>query len=534
MRFMTPLTFALLFPSILVSLALAQPKRPEPAPSKVSADKSKLNPQEGGKDEVTSLRQNIAGQQLRDDLEQFRSLLKQEWILSNLNDADFDAAITSIARDADVGMTVAELTLRLQRVLAMSSDGHAAMGQFPGAMQTIEGVRPDFLIDISGEGYTAYRVEQAAGDPINPKRKHRFVPLKEGYPHLLAIDGLPVSDWVQAAEPYISRRPRLAMRWRAMRILQELPFLRRELHLPNPATIRLRLASTDRKSEIELDAPTNRYQRWHLKVPRPDSSILDGNIGYLWISNAASGGVEAIVKAMPKLRVTRGLIVDLRDNTGGTGLDTLQVMAAYLLPLDQPRLAVGQIVQWQGDRQATNTAEVAIDAVGLSAESRRIITSFQDVVKRGWRPPQGRSTESRVVFLARSEAEPDLFPYNHELFPKTYSYTAPVVVLFNHRCFSAAELFLAGIRELPGVTLVGSTTTAGGGGSPEFFRLQHSGLDVILSQSVFVRADGTLIDGHGIAPDVVVEGDWRDYLDGQDRMLEKAIEVLEGNILGRK
>ncbi len=535
MRFNATLALECLLSVILLSSSFAQQTTPATASPEVAANQPKAEPStESNPHTVATLGRDIKGQDLLDDLDQFRRLLKQEWILSNLNGADFDAAIDTIARDAQVGMTIAELTFRLQRVLAMGVDGHAAIGQFPVAMQTVQGVRPDFLIDMTGDGYTAYRVEHAAGGPVNPKLKHRFVPLKEGYPHLLAIDGKPMAEWVRAAAPYIYLGPDLGVRWRALRILQELPFLRRELHLPDSPSIRVRLASADLKDEVELDAPTNRYQRWHFAVPKPDWRILDGSFGYLWVRNPASGGAETIVEAMPKMRDTRGLIIDLRDNGGGAGLDTLQLMDGYLLPPDQPRLGIGEIVHWEGEAWATNTGEVSADSEGLSVDGRQFLAAFKEGFKREWQPPKGRAVESRTVFLARAEAEPKLFPYNFERWPKAYSYTAPVVVLFNHRCFSAAEIFLAGIREVPGVTLVGSASTAGGAGSPEFFRLRHSGLDVIISQNVFVRADGTLIDGSGIVPGVVVEPDADYYLGVRDRMLERAIEVLKGKIEVRK
>ncbi len=527
--------FGIFLLALLASPALAEQSATEPSAPTVATDELKAQaPEETDAHTPATLVGKIKGQPLLDDLDQFRTLLKCEWILSNLNDADFDAAIDDIAREAPVGMSIAELTIRLQQVLAMGGDGHAGIGQFSGAMQTVPGVRPDFLIDIRGDGYTAYLVEHAAGGPINPKLEHRFVPLRAGYPLLLAIDGRPIAEWVQASSSFICKRPDLGVRWQAMRILQESPFLRRELHLPDSSTIRVRLASPDGKDEVEIDAPTNSHQRWHFAVPKPDWRILEGNIGYLWVQDPASGGAETIVRGMPELRKTRGLVIDLRDNVGGAGLDTLQLICDYLLPPERPRIAIGQIIHWRGDRWHTNTGEVSANTVGLSAEGRRFLAAFEQRFERKWQPPKGRATEPRTVFLARAEAEPDLFPYKIDRWPKAYTYTAPVVVLFNHRCFSAAEIFLAGIRRLPGVTLVGSAGTAGGGGSPEFFRLRHSRLDVILSATAFVRSDGTLIDGRGIVPDVVVEPDADSYLSGPDRMLERAVDVLEEKIRVRK
>jgi len=517
----------------IASPAQSKPQAPGPTSPTATNEGREGRTSDGDEAQTTTLLRTIKDQALLEDLEQFRSLLKREWMLSNLNDADFDAAIDAIAREAPGGLTLVELTTRLQRVLAMGRDGHAAMGQLSVAMQAAPGVRPNFLIDLDGDGYTAYLAQPAGEGAVHPAYDHRFVPLRPGYPRLLALDGKPMAEWVRGASPFICKRTDLGVRWRAMRLLQELPFVRREMQRPESPTIRVRLASRDGSDEIEIDAPTNLYQRWHTPVPKPPWRVLDGNVGYLWIDNPAGGAVERIIRAMPELRDTKGLVIDLRDNPGGAGLETLQLLAPYLLPPDSPRIAVGQVVRWRGDRWYTNTGEVSATAEGLSAEGRSFLADFERKFEPKWQPPAGRATEARTVFLVRPEAEPDLFPYNHERWPDAFPYPAPVVVLFNHRCFSAAELVLAGLAELPGVTLVGTATTDGGGGSPRDFRLRHSKLDVTLSGSVFVRRDGRPIDGRGIGPDVVVEPDADDYLGDRDRMLERAVEVLEEKIRTR-
>src|SRR5687768_4472371 len=85
-----------------------------------------------------NLGQRIAGKALVDDLQQRRSILKEQWILSNLNDADFDVALARIGQDAEAGMTLGELTLRLQRVIAMGADGHAEMTRLLPALRSTQ------------------------------------------------------------------------------------------------------------------------------------------------------------------------------------------------------------------------------------------------------------------------------------------------------------------------------------------------------------------------------------------------------------
>jgi hypothetical protein len=478
----------------------------------------------------------IQGQALLDDVEEVRSLIKREWTLSNLTNADFDAALDAIAKDAPMGMTITELAFRLQRVLALGADGHARVGQFGDALQTVPGPRPNFLIDLAGNRYVALRIEHDPISRVNPWQNYRFAPLRDGYPYLVALDGVPVARYVEAAMPFVCQGTPTARRWRATELLRDLPALRREMKLPSPAHILVKLASTDGKSEVEFSAPVARDRRHAFQVPRPAESRLvdDEDFGYLWLGDCLGLGVKTFLQEWPKLQKTKGLILDLRDNEGGM-LQLLDEVAARLLPTDRPRKAVGTWVNPKGDRHTfSGGLEVTPDTHGLSAAGRAVVTDFKKWFKPAWRPPKGRETESRIHLLARFDAESGLRG-NDPGRPKTPGYDKPVVVLFNHRTFSAAEIFAASLRRLDNVTLVGTATTAGGGGTESWRApLKHSRLRLILASGVYLRADGTLIDGRGVAPDIVVEPDADTYIGGRDRMLDKAIEALKMKAGGRK
>ena len=321
--------------------------------------------------------------------------------------------------------------------------------------------------------------------------------------------------------------------------MRDLPALRREMGLPNPPTIRVTLATADGKSEIEIDALTARDRRFPLAVPKPGGFRIlnDGGadwekIGYFWVRDCYSAGAKAVADAMPNVRDTKGIIVDLRDNEGGS-LEPLEILAAHLLPADKPRRAVGTNVVW-ADRGEIYGAVVTPDTKGLSDAGKRVVADFRTQFKSAWQPPKGRQTETLTELLARKESEPNLAPYNSEHFPKAFHYTGQVVVLYNHRCFSAAEITLDALRDFDNVTLVGTPTTAGGAGDGERHQLANSKLDVILAKDVHLRADGTLIDGVGVAPDVVAQPDGDTYTGGRDRMLDVAIDVLRKKIAAKK
>jgi hypothetical protein len=194
----------------------------------------------------------IQGRAMLDDVEEVRSLIKREWMLPNLTNADFDAALDAVAKDAPVGMTVAELAFRLQRIVALGADGHARVGQFGDALRTVPGPRPNFLIDLAGDRYVALKIEHDPISRVNPSQNYRFAPLRDGYPYLVAIDGVPVARYAEAAMPFVCQGTPTARRWRATELIRDLPVLRREMKLPNPPHILVKLASADGDSEVEF------------------------------------------------------------------------------------------------------------------------------------------------------------------------------------------------------------------------------------------------------------------------------------------
>lgn len=479
-------------------------------------------------------------QEALQDVAQFRDLLKREWMLANLNDANFAAALDQVERGIGDRRSVAELTLQLHRVLCLGRDGHAQMQNLLRAFDTVKGVNPKFILEPCGDRYIAYLPEHVAAGRVNPNISHRFVLLKDGYPYLESIDGVPIETWIKAVDPYVPRAPELARRFHCTRYLTlRLPFFRRELKLPPSPTVRVRLVSQNGADKIDLDATfTGAYS--HLNVPKPDWEILDGNIGYLSLPTPAGDVTAMIVAIMPKLRSTKGLVLDLRGNQGGAGTENLRFMASYLVSPNQPHVVAGQFVRWKDARKTGWMNGTFLDLDGLDDESRAssrgltdhgraALSEFATQHPLAWKPPTHRETATAYLLLSRLEAEPAIYPYNQALFPQdTYYYDKPVVVLFDHRCFSAGEIFVAGMRSLPNVTLIGTPTTACGGGATGSFTLANSRLNVWLTNMVYASADGQLLDGIGIRPDIVATPEVGYYLGTSDRMLDKAIEVLKG------
>ena len=91
------------------------------------------------------------------------------------------------------------------------------------------------------------------------------------------------------------------------------------------------------------------------------------------------------------------------------------------------------------------------------------------------------------------------------------------------RCFSATDVFLAGLKQLDGVTLMG---TPSGGGSARSVSFDLGAARVRLASMASFQPDGQLFDGNGVQPDKVVEATPEFFIGGTDAVLASAVQFL--------
>jgi C-terminal processing protease CtpA/Prc len=110
--------------------------------------------------------------------------------------------------------------------------------------------------------------------------------------------------------------------------------------------------------------------------------------------------------------------------------------------------------------------------------------------------------------------------------PDMYYYAKPVVVLMDGHCFSATDVFLAAVKDRPNVTLI-KMASAGSSGVPQTFLYPGKTFGVRISQALTYQADGTLLEGNGVEPDIVVEPTPAFFTGGQDAALARAIATVQ-------
>lgn len=233
-------------------------------------------------------------------------------------------------------------------------------------------------------------------------------------------------------------------------------------------------------------------------TPTPDTTgeelvraeVLPNGIGFLKIDGFVGTRIADVLdQAMSRLKVTDGLIIDLRSNGGG----------------DQ---SGDRILRWLSEKSIT-----------------RYFTSPR-------RSDYLLSARSEYALLAPSTSEPDFYEWVAKTVAPTEksegTYAGkPVVVMISPNCFSACDTFVAAIKANNLATIVGEAT-GGGTGTPLVFELPVSAMKFRYSVVRGMTALKTRIEGVGTEPDIVAEMKYEDLgLDATaDSQTLKAIEVI--------
>ena len=198
--------------------------------------------------------------------------------------------------------------------------------------------------------------------------------------------------------------------------------------------------------------------------------ILNDNVGYIRITHFNEDDMmDDFPAVLNSVSGTQGLIIDVRNNTGG---DSENVDAVVRLFIDAPMV-------WP----------LAFNADGI-----------------------------------RVEPWPDITPYGTRS-----QYVNPIVVLINGASLSSGELFPEVLKQLPNVTVVGDTTAGASCNDRKQFtgdRRLPSGKLVHIPTWCICRYDGVPWETIGISPDIRVEQTEEDIRQGRDRQLEYAIDLL--------
>jgi C-terminal processing protease CtpA/Prc len=249
--------------------------------------------------------------------------------------------------------------------------------------------------------------------------------------------------------------------------LAESPWISSEKLQPDAGLVRIKTFYPDRAERMALD-----------KRNAPDSD---------WekLNQKARKELET---AMTAVQDCRTIIIDLRDNGGGT--DAIgRAVASYFLPPG----SIYYSLQWRNCP--------FIRAHHADLDFRHLPTD----IKGDWYP---------VSVDQLSEKAP------HPLYDKQ------VILITDEGCFSATSDFISAMKaDNPHVRIVGRPENAGAGGPRQLGTLKHSEIQIWGSTCRVYRPDGNLLEGNPVMPDVPVEWTRDDVVKGCDPDVAAALDL---------
>jgi len=434
-------------------------------------------------------------------LDTFKVAIDERWSYRYAKDANFDAAIGDLRKRIDGGISLNEFGIELQKIIALGVDGHARVAGY----ELPSGGRLPFLIEPEGERFVAF-------DP------GRRAFLAEGFPFLTKIDRKGVAQWCEAASVLVSKGSPQYIRYRCLGQLREFDYWRKVMNMPNKATVEIELEDKEGMRHKTLTLPIAKSLPIYGVWPTGGSRLLKGNIGYLRLPDMVKAtSVPEIKRWMPEFRDTAGLIVDVRDNNGGDR-DALLLLYSYLAAPDAPpRVFTAAAYRLHSDHKESYLAEnhrmYRADAKAWAPNERQAVAKFANVFKPQWELPKGQFSDWHYMALNRLD-DPDV-----------YYYDKPVIVLMNAKSFSSTDIFLAGLKGMKNVLLLG-TPSSGGSAFSQQILLGATPLRLRIGTMASFQSDGKLFDGNGIHPDVLLEPVPEYYIGGHDNVLEEAVKRI--------
>ncbi len=294
---------------------------------------------------------------------------------------------------------------------------------------------------------------------------------------LVAIDDMPVIEYGnQYVVPYI---PSSTPQWSNAYSFNSVNLTKGYRGVPVKLTFR-------NGNDKSFDITDNRQSPWG--IVNPDMSIkfdtLPGNIGLLRIPTFRlnNSDIQAFANLFEqKIVSTDGLIIDIRDNTGGysqAGDLIMMMLATDTIPQ----------ASWE--------------------------TPKYEAAYASW----GKNWEREVI--ASDSIVPFCISYPNDM-PK---YDKPIILLVNGCTFSSAENFTVLFKNAKRGKVIG-TPTGGSTGSPIFIDLGWGYTGRICTRHEKL-ADGTEFIGVGIQPDVIVE-ETESVIFGNDNVIEKALKMIK-------
>lgn len=464
----------------------------------------------------------ITKAQAIEDILQLKEIVEKHSSYLELTGFDYGVELDKIIAELPEEVNIANFALELEKFIGYIGDRHSRI-KAKGNTIEIDKYLPFMVAPLDGK---------VVALKANDKIKKQYDLYLEKYPYLKAIDGIAIEEILEKNAWRHKQAPKAS---RLVYSLWDLRYLGLQYYkLDKELSDELIFTFTNGEKDKDVKiSPLNEIpNRWRDKleweVKQDTFRILESNIGYIKISEMnsprrAPAFFEELPKKMREYKNTDALIIDIRNNGGGTR-DILNVLAPYFISPDaQPWVA--NMAKLRCDQNFDEDMEsmsgrylFSYDSEHFTDKDREAIDTYMEGFKANWDYDESKFSGPFYMVFTPDKGE------NH------YYYDKPVYVLVNERCFSAASVFTTALSGMGKVKIVG-VNTDGSSGRSNYFDLNHSKINLKLSTMISFQRNGKTLDSNGTEPDVFIPRDMEQVLGRKDSQLNKLLELIIGDKL---
>lgn len=329
------------------------------------------------------------------------------------------------------------------------------------------------------------------------------------------VNGKPTPEYIKEnVAPYISAStPYVLQDLSVERLLRGIEGDRYEIKIRTPEGKNISLSlvhskTLEKEMYSTLGDPTWGEGRFNFRW-------YDNQIAYLALNSFGNPKIDTLfIEKLPELYKAKGLIIDLRNNGGGSSY----VGGEIFKYLTNDKLIYGP-------RASSRNHIPVYKAWGGLFQPKDTITG---------NAARGLSKEEVLKYYLASK---DRLYFNLEYSPDTNKVKkekliVPTVILIGHNTASAAEDFLILSKDQKHMVTIGESSF-GSTGQPYEFRLPGGGSARVCTLKV-TYPDGTEFVGCGVKPDIEVRMTLDDYLQKRDPVVEKALEYLKTRFINNQ
>ncbi len=477
---------------------------------------------------ITTLPKKISIIEALADLRQFEDILRSISSYSQLSTFDYKFSIKKIAdsiANENTQVDINRLTNDIAKIMSEIGDRHSSIKnesfnkknhktynlRLPFGVAALNGKTIGLKKDEKGENY-----------------KYYF----SSHPYIKSINGIAIETLINTYNYRDKKAPEQAKLFRGSSAIQKYGELLFENNIECPDSITAVFTddgSAEKTEIFQLTSENNMYYSKLLqehdmnreKVNKKSfeglSKIVAQNIGYINIPEMYDyDEVEEnfIKNAFRSLSDTKALIIDIRNNPGG-GREILQTFARYIVQAKQSPW-VANVAYLRTDKNIIGDEEsmsarylYSYNAEKLSDHDRNAIDQFNKDLKL-----------QKTVDTSKFSS-----PFYMVLHNGKETYKQPVYILVNEESFSAASVFASAFKGLPNIKIVGETTD-GSSGNSKIVYLKNSNIKIVVSTMLSFQRNGKTLDGNGTIPDIVIQADDNQILNGYDTQLNKLIKIV--------